>query len=309
MNKEDWFGGFMKAVKDMHGVLYKKGWRDRKDAKWIKMPGVLRMCTYLKDRQDADVYINKKIDVTELVKYMKNKKINEPDTTYFHALSMACAKTIFNRPYLNRYIINHNCYERDNVSLSFVAKVDYSDEAKEFLSVIKIEPTDNINTLRDKIKEKVNKVRNNSQNATDNTVDILDKLPKPILGIVVPIVKWMDRHDFLPKNFNDNLIYNSTAILSNLGSIKCGAIYHNITNFGSNSILITFGDIHKEPMVINDKIEIRDVIDIGATLDERIADGVYMAKAINLIEYILKNPQTLEENANDKIKEKENFKY
>lgn len=299
----------MKLVRDMYGLEYKKTWRDRKDAKRIKMPGILRMATYLKDRQDADVYINKKIDVTELVKYMQKKKETEPDTTFFHAFSIACAKVVYNRPRLNRYIINHHCYERDDVTLSFVAKVNFSDDAKEFLSVLKVLPTDNIDDVRNNIKEKVNKVRNNEQNGTDNTVDILDKLPKPILGMVVPVVKWMDRHDLFSKNFNDNLIYNSTAILSNLGSIKCGAIYHNITNFGSNSILITFGDIHKEPMVVGDKIEIRDVLEIGATLDERIADGVYMAKAINLLEYIIKNPQTLEEAASEKIEEKKDFEY
>lgn len=299
----------MKVVKNMYGKEYKKVWKDRKDAKWIKMPGVLRMCTYLKDREDADVYINKKIDVTNLVQYMKKKKQDEPETTYFHALAFACAKTVYNRPRLNRYIINHNCYERDDVTISFVAKVNFEDNAKEFLSVLKVEPDDTINDLRNKIKEKVDKIRNNMQNDTDNTVDILDKLPKPILGMIVPIVKWMDRHDFLPKDFNDNLIYNSTAILSNLGSIKCGAIYHNITNFGSNGIVITFGDIHKEPLVIDGKIEIRDVIDIGANLDERIADGVYMAKAINLLEYIIKNPETLEEKANEKIEEKDKFTY
>lgn len=299
----------MKVVKNMYGEEYKKTRRDRKDARWLKMPGVLRMCTYLKDRQDADVYIDKKVDVTNLVAYMKKKKKAEPDTTYFHALAFACAKTVYNRPFLNRYIINHNCYERDDVSLSFVAKVNFEDDAKEFLSVLKVEPTDTIDDLRNKIKDKVDKVRNNVQNDTDNTVDILDKLPKPILGIAVPIIKWMDRHDFLPRDFNNNLIYNSTAILSNLGSIKCGAIYHNITNFGSNGILITFGDIHKEPMVVDGKVEIRDVIDIGATLDERIADGAYMAKSINLLEYILKNPETLEEVANETIKEKEKFTY
>lgn len=299
----------MKLRKDMNGVEYKKTWRDRKDGRFVKMLGGLRMLTYLKDRQDGDVYINKKVDVTELVKYMKKKKETNPETTYFHALSMACAKVVYNKHKLNRYIINHKCYERDKVTLSFVAKVDFTDEAKEFLSVFEVCPNDNIDNIRDKIKEKVTKVRSNSQNGTDNTVDILDKLPNPILGIVVSIVKWMDRHDLLPKDFNENLIYNSSVILSNLGSIKCGAIYHNITNFGSNSILITFGDIHKEPVVVGDKIEIRDVIEIGATLDERIADGVYMAKAINLMEYILKNPQTLEENANEEIKEKKEFEY
>ncbi len=299
----------MKVIKDMYGKEYVKTWHDRKDARMIKMPGVLRMMTYIKDRQNADVYINKKVDVTNLVAYMKKKKEIEPTTTYFHALAFACAKTVYNRPKLNRYIINHNCYERNDVSISFVAKVNFEDDAKEFLAVLKVKPEDNIDNVCLKIKEKVDKIRNNKQNDTDNTVDILDKLPKPILGFIVPIAKWMDRHDFLTKKFNENLIYNSTAILSNLGSIKCGAIYHNITNFGSNSILITFGDIHKEPIVVDDHIEIRDVIDIGATLDERIADGVYMAKAINLLEHIIKNPEILEERADEKIEEKENFQY
>ena len=73
----------------------KKKWGDRRDARKIKMNGMMRLCTYLKDRHDADVYINKKIDVTELVKYMKKKKKSEPETTYFHAFSMASAVGIY----------------------------------------------------------------------------------------------------------------------------------------------------------------------------------------------------------------------
>ena len=101
--------------------VYKKKWGDRRDARKIKMNGMMRLCTYLKDREDADVYINKKIDVTELVKYMKEKKKVEPETTFFHAFSMACAKVVYNRPKLNRYIINHTCYERHDILLSFAA--------------------------------------------------------------------------------------------------------------------------------------------------------------------------------------------
>ena len=52
----------------MSKEVYKKKWGDRRDAKKVKMPGMMRLATYIKDRQDADVYINKKIDVTELVK-------------------------------------------------------------------------------------------------------------------------------------------------------------------------------------------------------------------------------------------------
>ena len=284
--------------------------KNRKDAKFVKTSGTARLIYYLKERMDADVYINKKIDVTNLVKYMKKKKVKDPTTTYFHAFSMAAAKIIYNYPKLNRYIINKRCYERNDVTLSFVAKVDFTDNAEEMLCVLKVDKTDNIDNIRDKIKDKVDKVRNNTKSGTDDTISILDKLPNFLLSIVASVVKWLDRHDFLSKKFNDNLIYNSSIILSNLGSIKCGAIYHNITNFGSNSILMTIGNIHKEPMV-NEKgeIEVRDVVEFGVTLDERIADGVYFSKAVNLLEYIIKNPELLEDHANEKIKEKKDFEY
>lgn len=289
----------------------RKKFGDRRDARKIKMPAMMRLLTYITNRQEAMVYINRKLDVTELVKYMKEKKKKNSDLTYFHAFSIAIAKVIYNRPKLNRYIINHKCYERNDVILTFTAKVNYSDDAKEVMSLIKVDKNDNIFTLSDKIKEKVDNFRKkNNQNKSDDSLDALDKLPGWMLKFfVAPIFKFMDRHDLLPKSLNDDLLYNSTVILSNLGSIKCGAIYHHLTNFGTNSILITMGEIHQEVVVINGKQEIRDIVEFGINLDERIADGVYFSKAINLLDYIFKNPKSLEENADERIEEKENFKY
>ena len=290
----------------------KKKFGDRRDAKKIKMPAMMRLMTYISDRQDSDVYINHKVDVTNLVNYMKEKKKENNDLTYFHAFSIAIAKIIYNRPKLNRYIINHKCYERNDVILTFTAKVDFSDNAKEVMSLIKVDEDDNIFTISDKIKKKVDSFRNKKeQNSSDDSLDTLDKLPGWLLKLVVaPIAKFMDRHDLLPKSLNNDLIYNSTVILSNLGSIKCGAIYHHLTNFGTNSILVTIGNIHKEPIVTEDgKIEIRDIVEFGINLDERIADGVYFSKAVNLLDYILRNPETLEENASERIEEKKDFEY
>lgn len=296
----------------MSEVKEKKSFRDRRDAKYVKMPAMMRLLTYLTDRQDADVYMNKKIDVTELVKYMKKKKLENNDITYFHAFSIAIAKVIYNRPKLNRYIINHKCYQRNDVILTFTAKVDYSDEAKEVMSLIKVNEKDNINTLSDKIKEKVNTFRNKKQqNSSDDSLDILDKFPGWMLKyIIAPVAKFMDRHDLLPNSLNNDLLYNSTVILSNLGSIKCGAIYHHLTNFGTNGILITIGNIHKEQVVMpNGKVEIRDIVEFGINLDERIADGVYFSKAVNLLDYIMSHPETLERDANERIEEKKDFEY
>ena len=291
----------------------RKKWGDRKDAKQIKVPAMAKLMTYLKNREEAYVYINRKFDVTDLVKYMKKKKETNPDLTYFHAFSMAIAKVIYNRPRLNSFIMNHKFYQRNDVILTFTARISFEDDNnKEVMSLIKVDPSDNIIDLSNKIKEKVNKFRNQKiQNSTDDSLDILGKLPNWLLKyIIAPFFKWLDRHDLLPKSLSEEFIYNSSVILSNLGSIKCGAIHHNLTNFGTNSIILTIGDIHKEQVVMpNGKVEIRDIVEFGINLDERIGDGVYFSKSVNLLNYIMTHPETLEDKANEIIKEKKDFEY
>lgn len=291
----------------------KKKWGDRRDGKKIKVPAMAKVMTYIKNREEAYVYINRKFDVTDLVKYMKKKKEKNPDLTYFHAFSMAIAKTIYNRPRLNTFIMNHKFYQRNDVILTFTARVSYDDDKnKEVMSLIKVDPEDNIEDLSRKIKEKVNKFRKQKiQTSSDDSLDVLGKLPGWFLKIVVaPLFKWLDRHDKLPKSLNEELLYNSTVILSNLGSIKCGAIHHNLTNFGTNSCILTIGDIHKEQVVMpNGKVEIRDIVEFGINLDERIGDGVYFSKSVNLLDYIMRNPETLEDKANEIYKAKSDFEY
>ena len=290
----------------------KKKWGDRRDGKLIKVPAMAKVVTYIKNREESYVYINRKFDVTNLIAYMKKKKVKDPDLTYFHAFSMAVAKTIYNRPKLNYFIMNHKFYQRNDVILTFVAKVSFEDNSKELMALINVDPDDNIFDLSRKIKEKIDKFRNKkSQTSTDDSLDILAKFPNWMLKfIIAPLFKWLDRHDKLPKALNNEFLYNSSVILSNLGSIKCGAIHHNLTNFGTNSIILTIGDIHKEQVVMKDgKVEIRDIVEFGINLDERIADGVYFSRSVNLLDYIMTHPETLEDKANEIIEEKKDFEY
>ena len=38
----------------------------------------------------------------------------------------------------------------------------------------------------------------------------------------------------------------------------------------------------------------RESVDLGITIDERISDGYYYAKSIRLLQYLLENPELLE---------------
>lgn len=283
---------------------------DRKDAKKVRnLDGLHNVMIDIKpERCDSDVYMNKEIDVTKLIKYVEKYKKEHPDDkiTYFHAFAMAFAKTIYNKPLLNRFVANRTFYDRNDVIIAFVAKIAFEEDSEEVMINIKVDKDDNIFTLRDKITKRVAKIRNSKKGEkkenTNNIVDVVGKLPKLIRMIVTGALKFLYKHGWLPESITKDNLYYSSVILSNLGNFKIGSIYHNIVNFGTSSIIATMGMIHKSKVIDKDgKEKIIDVCDFGVNMDERIADGYYFAKSIKVLEYILDNPELLEDRADARI--------
>ena len=281
----------------------------RKDAIKVKdIDGLHNILIDLKPKRcDSDVYINQKIDMTNLVKYIEKKKKENKDLkiTYFYAMARAFAKLFYNNRLLNRFICDRTTYERNDVIIAFVAKIAFDDKSEEVMINIKVDKDDNIYDISRKISQKVNKIRNNKEvkkENTNNIVDIVGKLPKIIRVPLVGIFKFLDKKGMLPQSFTKDNLYYSSIILSNLGNLKIGSIYHNLTNFGTSSFLATIGLIHKETIVDEKgKEKIVDICDFGINCDERIADGYYFAKSIKLFEYIIKNPELLEDRACEKV--------
>lgn len=220
----------------------------------------------------------------------------------------AIGKTLYNRPKLNRFVRNRHVFEHTNIVISFVAKVSFDDKSEEIMIMIPINNNDNLESISKKIKDKVNSTRNKTskKEGANSAIDTLGKLPNIIRVPIIGLFKWCDKKGILPKSLIKDNLYYSSIIVSNLGSIKCGAIYHNITNFGTCSSLATMGEIKKEE-IINDKgeKEIKDICEFGINFDERIADGYYFAKSVKLIQYIFDNPELLEDRIDKKVNMKE----
>ena len=82
---------------------------------------------------------------------------------------------------------------------------------------------------------------------------------------------------------------------SSLGSIKLRSGYHHLTNWGTTSIFVVVGEM-KERIFRNEngEEEYRNSVDLGLTIDERIADGFYYSKSVKILKYILEHPECLE---------------
>lgn len=278
--------------------------KDRKDAKRIdKISGMTQIMIDIKpDRCDSDVYINQQMDVTNLSKYITEKKEVDQEITYFHAFVCAIGKIIYNRPKLNRFVADRHVYEHNDVVVSFVAKISFDDHAEEMMIMIPIDKDDNIDSISKKVRDKVNKVRtNNEKKGANSAIDTLGKLPNIIRIPLMGLFKWLDKKGKLPSSLIQDNLYYSSIIISNLGSIKCGAIYHNITNFGSCSSLATIGEIKDVEVIVDGNKKIIKACDFGINIDERIADGYYFAKSVKLLQYIFDNPECMEGKCGDII--------
>lgn len=295
---------------------YKKKWGDRRDGRRIReTKGLQGIMPHLMDkRTDAEVCLSDKFDVTELLKYIdrKNEELKNTGADYkitmFHCIVAGVTKMIMERPLLNRFIQGRRIYERYEVSLSFVAKRRFTDHAEEALMVLVPRETDTINEIAKKIVGDVRETRESevADGGIDEFMTKLAKLPMPVLAFVVGFIKFLDfwGHNF--KDITDGDPNYTTVLLSNLGSIKCPSVYHHLNNYGTNSLMITIGTIHKEELIMEDGSKaIRDVVDFSATLDERIGDGFYFARSLKLVKHIFANPQLLEKPLN----EPSNFDY
>lgn len=276
------------------GLLTKK----RKDADWVKPNDAIQaIVPYIMPRRsDAEVSSKFDIDVTELLNSIDNYNNSGLDykMTFFHAFTACMAKTIYNRKRLNRFVKDKRLYERKQLTFAFIAKDKMSDKGEERIVSIDVDPKDNILTLSKKMAVDIFKVRSEGTNSMDGVLKAFLHLPKWLLSIVVKIVFFLDNHGINPKTITEGDTNYATVILSNLGSIKTNSCYHHLNEYGTNSIVCTIGTIREEYN--------RKLVDITITLDERIADGFYFAKSVQLLDHIANNPKLLEEEFEKEIK-------
>lgn len=290
-----------KMLTDMFGNPYKKRLGDRRDGRWVRdVPGLQTVMSHLlPNRTDTEVYLHDTIDATELVKYLEKKNAEHPDykTTVFHCAVAGLARTVRERPLLNRFIQGRRFYERYDISISFVVKRRFDDHAEESLMVLVPHDEDTLDDISKKIYGDVRETRKSehSTGGIDSVIDGFAKLPRPLFMLALRIIRWLDFWGKSPRFITDGDPNMTTILCSNLGSIKCPAVYHHLNNYGTNSIMVTIGTLHKEEMLMEDgHREVRDVIDFGATLDERIADGFYFARSFKLIKHIFAHPELLD---------------
>lgn len=207
----------------------------RKDGKIDKSADIFEriMPIIMKERNDALVYMKKEVVLDGMNEYIRKKKESGIDISHMEMIFTALARVLKEKPKINRFVISGEMYKRNDIEIAVVVKPKLEEDVKESVAKFKFSGDENIEKVSKIIKEEVTKIRNNTNNNTEDFVDKLKNIPTIVLKIAINILMFLDKINLLPKRIIDISPFHSSVFVTNVGSIGLDAIYHHIYNFGT----------------------------------------------------------------------------
>jgi pyruvate/2-oxoglutarate dehydrogenase complex dihydrolipoamide acyltransferase (E2) component len=112
-----------------------------------------------------------------------------------------------------------------------------------------------------------------------------------VLDVAVSVFHWLDARGALPSALTRSDPMYSSAVVSNLGSLKTGAAFHHLYEHGNCPLFLVVGKIQPTPVADNaGNVRVRPLLPLCWTFDERIEDGLYAARSAELLRSRLEDP-------------------
>jgi len=248
-------------------------------------------------RSEAAIYFEQEFDVTKTLEYV-NKRRNDPNglkVTMFYIFLYAAVRVIAQRPKMNRFVSGFRYYQRNRISFNFVAKRELSDEGEEVNVTMSFSPLMSLEEFCKKIHDNILSIKKGSGTSAEKINSLITNMPRFIIKLIFSIFHYLDYHNGLPKSVMDSLPFYSTIFFTNTGSVGIDAPFHHNFEIGNCGIFCAIGKILKEKRKNSDGTEeTRDKVKITLTFDDRITDGIYCARAVDMVRDLVENPEKLE---------------
>lgn len=284
----------------MAEVTYRRRFGDRKEGRLLRsLSAFYKFTPYIMvDRNDASNFFADSVEITQIEEWLREqRKIGWKGLGLLHVFLAAYVRTVAHCPGINRFVSGQKIYARNNIEVVMVVKRAMTMEAEETSIKVIFEPTDTIFDVYRKLNEKVDEIKaNDGENNTEQVANALMRIPGLLLKFAVWLLKLLDYFGWLPQMLLDASPFHGSLIITDLGSLGTGPIYHHIYNFGNLPLFLALSA--KRKAVELDKtgtpVE-RKYVDYKVVMDERTVDGLYFSAALKFMKYYLKNPAMLEQ--------------
>jgi len=248
-------------------------------------------------RSDAVIYFEHEFDITKTLAFIRKKR-NESEgikISLFYVILYSGLRTLIHRPKLNRFVSGYRYYQRNRLSFNFVAKREMTDDGEEINVTKSFSPYLSFEGFCKTLDDYIASLKNGETTGTEKINAIVARLPRSFIKFFVGLIRFLDYHNALPKAAIDSLPFFSSVFFTNVGSIGMDAPFHHNYEIGTCGFFCAIGKIKKKNILQHDgTIKTRDKLKFRVTFDDRITDGIYCARALEMMRDYVENPEKLE---------------
>ena len=283
----------------MAETTYKRRFGDRKEGRLLRsLEPFYKFTPYIMTKKnDAVNYFADSIEVTEIDRWLREKRAEGyKGMGMLHLFIAAYVRAISQCPGLNRFVSGQKIYARNNIEIVMAIKRTLTTDAPETTIKVVLEPTDTVFDVYRKFGAKIDEIKaDDGENNTEQVARALGAMPGLLLKFVIWLISVFDYFGWLPMKLLDASPFHGSMIITDLGSLGIGPIYHHLYNFGNLPVFLAFGAKRRAVELDKNGLPVeRKYIDYKAVMDERTVDGIYYAAAFKYLKYYLRNPAALE---------------
>ena len=273
---------------------------DRKDGRLIRsLPAFSRFIPYIMPtRNDATNLYEESMEVSDVDRRLRRLRVEGyKGIGILHFMIAAYIRLVSMLPGLNRFVVGRRIYAANDIVVVMTVKRALAIDATETTIKVHFDPTDTIFDVYRKLNEKIDEIKaTDEHNNTEDVAEALSRLPRIILRLAIRILRIMDYFGWIPESLTEASPFHGSMIITDLGSLRIGPVYHHIYNFGTLPVFIAFGaKYHKYEINRHGQVEDNKYIDTKMVLDEGTVDGHYYAQAFQALRYIFQHPEILEQ--------------
>ena len=271
-------------------------------------PAMRRFMPYLlRTRNESFVLFEQELDLTRTFQYLEEQRARRgpggaageagdtPEVGLFHVILCAAARAFGERPQLNRFVVGGKIYQRRHIELSFAIKKQRSDTGALTTSKLRFLPTETPLSVAEKVQGAVRFGRSDKKSRADQETALVMRLPGPLLRFLMWLQRGLDAWNLLPAGLIEPDPLYCSMFLANLGSIGLDSAYHHLFEYGTCSFFAVIGKVQRRGLSQADGAgPDRPVVNIKYTFDERITDGWYCARSLELFRKWVEDPAQLE---------------
>lgn len=257
---------------------------------------VRRMVPYImRTRTESVVYYEQRLSLEKTLPFIARWNAENPQkVTLFHVVLGALGRVLHERPGLNRFVSGGRIYARRGVFVSFAAKKAFEDQAPLLTVKLPMPAGQPFAALVESVHAAVGGARTGPERAVDQEVRLALKLPHPLLRAALALLRVLDRWNLMPRKLLEPDPMYASLFVANLGSVGLDAAWHHLYEYGTVSVFAALGAIHKEVVADERGLPaVRDTAVLRYTFDERINDGFYCARALELVREYVESPERL----------------